>query len=858
MRVFVLATFVATSVAVPVSHAQQADDGANTAGIEEVTVTATRRETDLMETSIAISAFDQEDLTREGVKDIRDASSLVPNFDVAFSPSDSGVQVTMRGINSNNFTEIGDPSVAFHVDSVYSPRPQGATALMFDLERLEVMRGPQGTLFGRNSAAGSINVITAKPSTDGVFATFGTEIGNRGQRNFLSTLNVPVTDNFALRGNFFIEKRDGYADQGDGRSDLGGQGFSGPDGIPDFDQRWNREVDESETYGNADRWAARLSAMWWVNDRLDWRVSVETAEDNSAGLPIAPNCEANPDLCAFNGGGIDRVDPNIPGFLDMTQDSVRSHWNFALTDSIDLVYNLGWARQQRRQQWDGDMGWRPLPGPNTGWQNRRQPWPSLYLATAESRFESWSNELQFQGLTGNVNWILGLFDFREDNDTIFDVEQPFCCSFGSLGGISFVQPYRLLVSRAIFGQATWHVSDRLHLTAGFRNTADRRQDIGGRNISCFNNGDCSFSQGLIPRDGFPADPASVDELTLPRFTSADLLEGFGSQDRFNNYNVRAENSNLENFYATDWRLGIDYDIDDDNFIYLYGATGSKAGAFGDGVDVCDCGRVTFFPFEAERVRNFEFGYKASFFDNRVNLTFSTFFTDFRDKQVSQFREVGVRENPPGTPLEPRQPIGTFITVNAANAEIRGLEVEWDIIPWDGGRLRGGLGLLDTQFTDWPDYFGDAFFCEDRADAGEQFECIPPGMDGSPSEVEGNQLPYATPVSLTVSLEHDFFFDNGGRFTPFVKLHWESDTYFTESNFDALPEFALKRDAFATLDASLRYTSASEAWNVEAFVYNLTDERFPTYLSDWPGAGAPLFAWNPPRVFGARFAYNVRP
>ena len=78
------------------------------------------------------------------------------------------MQLTIRGINSNNFTEIADPSVAFHVDGVYSPRPQGATALMFDLERLEVMRGPQGTLFGRNSAAGSVNVITAKPAFDGV------------------------------------------------------------------------------------------------------------------------------------------------------------------------------------------------------------------------------------------------------------------------------------------------------------------------------------------------------------------------------------------------------------------------------------------------------------------------------------------------------------------------------------------------------------------------------------------------------------------------------------------------------------------------------------------------------------------
>jgi iron complex outermembrane receptor protein len=151
--------------------------------IEEITVTATRIETNLMTTSIAVSAFTQADLTRNGVKDIRDAADLVPNFDVSFSPSDSGVQMTMRGINSNNFTEIGDPSVAFHVDGVYSPRPQGAVALMFDLERLEVMRGPQGTLFGRNSAAGSVNVITAKPTTEGIFGTIGAELGNYNQMN---------------------------------------------------------------------------------------------------------------------------------------------------------------------------------------------------------------------------------------------------------------------------------------------------------------------------------------------------------------------------------------------------------------------------------------------------------------------------------------------------------------------------------------------------------------------------------------------------------------------------------------------------------------------------------------------------
>ncbi len=819
--------------------------------IEEVVTTATRVETDVMTTSIAVSAFDQEALTRDGVKDIRDAADLVPNFDVAFSPSDSGVQMTLRGINSNNFTEISDPSVAFHVDGVYSPRPQGAVALMFDLERLEVMRGPQGTLFGRNSAAGSVNVVTAKPTTEGIFGTFGSEIGNRGQRNILGTLNVPVTDTISVRANFFAEERDGFAKQDTGTKDLEGTGFEGPDGIPDMDQRWNYRVKPEDFYGNSDRWAWRISSMWEPNDVFDFRLSYEKGQDNSAGWPTAPNCEVNRELCQFNGGGIDYIDPNIPGFLDMTMDAIRAHANYAFNDNIDIVYNFGWARQQRAQQWDADMGWRPVPGPRTGWLNRYSPWPDLYLATAESDYESISNELQFQGLTGPVNWIVGLFDFREDNSIIFDVEIPFCCSNGGLGGISFVQPKRTLESQAIFGQATWHLTDQWHLTLGGRYTEDTREDVGGRNIGAFGSG--GWSQGLIENDGFPT-PSQLDELLLPLYTSADLRQGMGAQDRFNNYSLFDVNDNLASFYQSNWRIGLDYDLTSDSFVYLYAATGSKAGSFGDGVDVCRCGRIEIFNFEPEEVLNYELGWKSSLLDGSMNLIVTGFWTDFKNKQVSQFRTVGVVEDPPGTPVIPEQEIGTLLTTNAGEAEIKGIEIEFDWIPWDNGRLTGGLGLLNAEFKAWPGYVGEAFFCDDRAEIGPEFACIPQDDGSGVNNVEGKKLPYSTPVSLTVAYEHDYFLGNNGRLTPYVKFHWEDETHFNEGNFDALPQFSQKREAFGTLDATLRYTSPDESWNIEAFVYNVTDERFPTYLSDQ--GSRPQFAWNPPRSWGIRGAYHI--
>ena len=128
-------------------------------GIEDVIVTATRRETSIMETPLAISAVTQEELTRFGITNIKDLSYSLPGLAIQNSDTNAPI-ITLRGIRSNNVTEVGDPAVGVHVDGLYQSRPQGAQALMFDLERAELASGPQGTFFGRNSIAGSLNIIT--------------------------------------------------------------------------------------------------------------------------------------------------------------------------------------------------------------------------------------------------------------------------------------------------------------------------------------------------------------------------------------------------------------------------------------------------------------------------------------------------------------------------------------------------------------------------------------------------------------------------------------------------------------------------------------------------------------------------
>ena len=139
---------------------KQADAGETRTTLETVHVSATRIESDLLKTPVAVTAVTQQALTREGIRDVRGLSGTMPNVQIGAGP-DSGVQVSIRGIGANNFTEIGDPAVGLHVAGLYSPRPQGALALMFDVDQVEVLRGPQGTLFGRNSTGGSINIIPA-------------------------------------------------------------------------------------------------------------------------------------------------------------------------------------------------------------------------------------------------------------------------------------------------------------------------------------------------------------------------------------------------------------------------------------------------------------------------------------------------------------------------------------------------------------------------------------------------------------------------------------------------------------------------------------------------------------------------
>ena len=873
-------------------EADSADDG--TFQLDDLTVTATKRKSKLMETPIAVTSVSQDQLDREGVKNILDIGSLVPNTQIGFSPTDSGVQVTIRGITSNNFTEIGDPTVGIHVDGSYSPRPQSGLALLHDVERIEILRGPQGTLFGRNSTAGVINIITARPNFDRFSGFVDAEVGNYDLFASHGVINIPVSETFAMRGSYIFEKRDGYIrqekDEYDFMFDTDGDGsFTGPfdvggDGIPNTDQRRNADLTPSNYYTATDRYAVRLNLRWSPSYRFDWLVGLEHFQDNSPGGLQFKDCEKAEGTFFACDHETFYASINVPGVTDFTINTVRSEIRFDMTEDIMLEHRIAWSNQTRYQQNDADGGFFTHPehpaygfGRQIGDQDfgelvrdaqtiedlgfeifTRSPWEDLQLTTRNSDYDSLVNELQFKS-SGyqRLQWVAGAFLLDEQNSIRFDVEQPFCCGPFRPLGQSFVQPDRRVESQALFAQFDFAVNEKLNLTFGYRHTWDEKSDRGGTNHETI---------------GYWVNPALWDPdntfwhesyalIGIEPNWGQDLCDGgacfYQSDDFTDEMGTLAENfidrvPGTDNTYTGKWdkgtwRVAFDYDVNENWFVYSYIATGFKSGGFGDQVDVCECGVITTFPYDPEEVTTWEAGFKTRLLDGRLNLLGNVFHSKYDDMQRTQWVIVGESVN------SGRQ-IGTLLTSNLSEAEITGVEIEWDWLPYKNGRIYGWFAWLNAEITDLPGA-DDGWFCFERALLGLT-PCPPedPGStrpDGSPQrpvDYTGNALPWSPEFSMTVTWEHNWWTNGGWRISPHVSAHWQSEMFFNDNNFDEGP-FHSGQDAFATVNASLRFINERRKFAVEAYVYNATDELVRSWGD--PGPGYMRGTFFAPRMYGVK-------
>ena len=792
----VLAMLAATTAA----HAQTAAPAAaasaaaaaDSSALQEVTVTATKRSTSLQTTPLAVTAIGAAELDKAHVQTVADLVHLAPSFQATTEGDHGVITMTMRGIgNDSAKTEYADPEVALFVDGIYAPRAEGAASLLFDMDGIEVLRGPQGTLWGRNSTVGAVNMKTAKPELSGDFGNVEGGLGSYNRYGARAAFNFVLADNLAMRAAFVHEQHDGYVDyQKPPQISLADQHAAADPVIaaynlahPNYPIAFrpldpNTFVQSGPKYNSQDQTAARLSLLWKPTRDISWNVSYEKFMDR--GTPDM-NLMQTPRPGEKFWSALISVAP----YLHRDVNTFRSHVDWNLSDYLQLNYTAGYSDFKGSGDFDQSGGATLPTSFTTGGsvQDDRTNW---------SHYKNWSHELQLQSQgKHDVDWILGLYYAAEDNGIRFDIPISNGTRQGTIGWQgSFVQPKETVQSEAVFGQATWNVSDALHLTAGARFTSDDRKNEGGIGWSW--NGDDTINQG-IPQT--PIDPGS--DAAAPN-------SGFSAGHNDGHYTGTK---------AT-WLGRVNYDLSKTAMLYGSVSTGYKSGGLQDG------GRH----YGPETLVNYEVGSKNTLFNGSVNWNNSLYYEDFKDFQFS-----APVTNPDGS--------HTLATGNVQGAKVYGAETELtakitkdDLVQFSAAYEHTRLGYLLAGSNDY-----SLPKCPDTTISN----CL---------DVTGHQLPHAPKGSLQFQYEHTFRFASGGKLQPRVNFHYETGSWLSVFNLGD----GDRQKAYTRTDLGLRY-QAPKNWYVDAFVQNLEDGRIKTNAQN--SFGAWQSQYMAPRTFGVNAGFE---
>ena len=778
--------------------------------LEEVVVTASKRATNLQDTPMAVTAISQLALNNYHVNSVFDLATLVPNLQLARNGDHSASVLYIRGIGSDNYTEAGDPGIASHVDGIYSSRSQGSAILLYDLERIEVLRGPQGTLFGRNSTGGVINYHSNKP-TQSLESDLSLTLGDYKRRAFKGMVNVPLSDTWALRLAAANERSEGFVDFAPG----------------------------SITHKSVARYnnlsALRLSSDWQATDALQWLLSYEEFRDQSVGFVPLSDYET-PLL-------IDTL-----GRVDLVMRTYRSRVNWSLNDGVELSYISGFSHMTRNQDWDGDQS--SAPGseinPAEYHQSNRTVW---------SNHSSRQHELQLKS-TGEarLQWLVAYFNFEENNGIRFDLEHQNTdgSGWGGAPAHSFQQPSRGSEFEALYGQLSFDLNKRWGLSAGMRTGRDLRYDRGGRNIACPDLivADRNGELGLIAVN---RESAAAGQCYVVNYN--DVAQRWSSSTYMGRLEYRpGDGTLLYLLFAEGFKPGI---VEDGTAIEgFFTGVGDPAfqEALVDAIAVNNGEHEQSRAYvEPEHSKNFELGFKLSLLNGGLTFNGALFNTRYSDLQVS-----GVAIESDGSEI--------FRSTNAAAASIKGLELEVNWALASGGRFSGNVSLLDATYDhflavdrDFPRY-GQTW----NPSAGN--EVIPDLVDYS-----GNKLKQAPKVSLSIVYSHAFNLRDGGLLTPQLRFSYSEKVFFDEANregrsgellnnrtglWEPDPNGAAQgidfQPAYGLWAASLKYEPRSGQWSLVASVDNISDELVRSDAHS-PEAQSPAFYVGPPRTVSVRLS-----
>ena len=605
------------------------------AALEEIVVTAQKREESLQDTPIAVTAYTAAALENKGVGDISEVADFTPNlvFDTTSPVSglSSGAVVFIRGIGNTDFSLTTDPGVGTYVDGVYMSRSAGGVLDVLDVERIEVLRGPQGTLFGRNTIGGAINITSRRPA-DAVEGKIALTAGNFSRQDIRAAIDIPFSE--TLRSTFAVssKNRDGYVDRelvGDELGDedklaLRGTVVFEPSETWDFHLSFDRtEIDEQSA-------ASTLAGFTPGAGTIGYALA--TFGDIPTGLA---------DLAGFVTDGAD--DKSFGTGRNGTELEINglSLASAFRGDGYDLKYTLAYRETEGQFFRDPD----------------NSPHAITETANPDYEHEQSSHELQLTGsaLDDRLKYVAGLYYLEEEGtDNVFvSVFLPTPDLSGGFPAVisNFAQVDNS--SEAVYLQATWDLTDIFAVTGGVRHTRDEKSFEYTQYIGAdMNGGPLPFFPGAVNEDGVFAPGL------LP-------LVGNGS------------GSTSDAFEETTYKFGIDASLADGTLLYYSFSQGFKSGGFVlRYVEAVEDIRT----FEPETVDSHEIGIKWQGFDDRVRLNVAAFYADYQNVQVTFFDSLG---GP--------------ITANAGTVDITGLELELTALLANNLRLDMGYGYLDAEY-----------------------------------------------------------------------------------------------------------------------------------------------------------------
>lgn len=756
--VYVIALVISFSFSIQ-SYAQQVnDEGSNGFALEEITVTAQRKEERLKDVPIAVSVLSGERMDDFGITSFQDVSEHLPNVNIVTGPTD---YLNIRGVGSS--TNLGfEQSVGTFVDGIYHSRARSSQVSLFDISRVEVLRGPQTLFFGANSIAGALNITTRRPG-DAFGYNLSALYGTDDEYRLGVGMDIPLTDMLNIRIAGRISGMDGYIDTPQG----------------DAPNRDNKQ--------------GRIYLAWEPSDsyQSDLRVDYGTSKSKGGLAYQLVGCPA-PD--GFVGVGCANFLANNNGViddkLDYHSDTALGYLNFdfnefvwtntfTIGESSSLILKTGYYKHDSLSLFTGA----PFPSPNTG-ASGLPPFLGQLPGTIDpapihidEKFDQFSQEIRLQSNTGSFfDYMVGAY-YSKSNTSFHNYLGFFFMDFGFLTSINIpttLIPHDIIPGDIIGGGVGAEAEDEtksVFAAFNFRPTDRLTVNLGGRFTR--------FEKLANRRYYFSRVDGNLDnweEMNDASQTAFNLITG-GDSSNF------SPNSRIDDDFMP--TLSIQYDITDSVMGYASYSQGFKAGGYSyANIPVT---------FDPEYVDSYEVGLKGFFMNYRLFAGINYFYNKYDDLQETAVMASGA----------------TFISVvrNAASSLSKGFEVDTTLLISDNLMFKANLATLNSKNESFPN--GACTMQQQIAPGGSNVSCI--------QDLSGKDRGFSPSYSGNISAEYDLYIGSYKmRITPSVFF---TDGFYLSSEADPW----LYQDSYTKFNLRVSLSPSDEKWEVALIGKNLNDE-----------------------------------